>query len=390
MNISESNFVRKLKEGWAVLEPNGTTTYFIKKTDGLKLKFNTDGSIDIINDVKDFVGCRPIGLIKGDTKYIAVDKVVPDSKAMRKPKIKLIICSTYLDTDYAIACYVIYKAIKTYGFDNVSVELFDWQQWQNSEDKDNFANADYDTEVLCVGFDKSNHPSSKYKTIGCVKWNWCVEKHTGGIINKLKSIGVSPEITIEDEKEKLKWFAGNVALNGKYKLHNFIYSYMQRHELNIIFKLLTTDSFLYKAMDAYMTCADNLNSDKVDLFNSVPDLKKYVNTMKKTGVELHIVMLAEDVCNLASSKTIHIELPEKVYRFGGGYVAQPILKAIPSLYPTKWMTLLKAGDHLEIYVEGGKDFSSYDHMLKTINSEIVPYVGKLSKIEIYLKKDKKI
>lgn len=223
MKISVQNLKHKLSTGWRLVCSDGTVLIFARGAD-LDVKLLDDGKITVIRKFgsksipENIYGCNNSGPVKpiavthpkDESKVIAIDKII-QGKIGRptKSKITIVVGDVYMEHNQNLALYIYYKASKVLGKKNVKIvqhqtSCLDDEDVSNSKFKKAIGSTE-DTHVIVCGMQKG---------YGCPDLSGCVHipyigyasaliSKINPILVKLEKIGLKPEISKEDEADKL-------------------------------------------------------------------------------------------------------------------------------------------------------------------------------------------
>lgn len=376
MRISIANFKNKLLNGWELLTSDNKA-FKVLPTDDVKVTVHTGNKITI-STIDALSGClhskrvlkeiTPVALRhpKNHDRCIAIDQVVvPKQTKPEKTKFKIIVGDRFNTCNIIAAMYIYYKIMKEKGAENVEIVQYDWR-WEDGGYEVPFkalVGDTSDTNIIVCGFQSSAIQLTyldKYTLIPYINQSWHVEKKAKTIVSKLKSLGICPEVSVEDEMDKLVLLGtgGDYIADAPETISGFLNRMLGLFTVEMCAKLLqnTKSKFgVRQAMDLFME-SDN----KVAAYTKIIDLplfakdKDMKEQLGKTGMNVSDYILCNAVSEVKSTHIV-IKAGKDVYNEGlYRRVTYPASRAASKLAPKVPIVVYETDNRVTVYSNSEK------------------------------------
>lgn len=393
MKITLPNFKNKLLNGWELLTSDNKA-FKVLPTDDIKVTVHTGNRITV-STIDALSGClhskrvlkeiTPVALRhpKNHFRCIAIDQVVvPKQAKPEKTKIKIIVGDRYNACNQILAMYAYYKAMKAKGNENVEIVSYKWQ-WKDGSPKEPFKELVGDTtqtEIICCGFESSAIQLTyldKYTLIPYIGQAYKVEKKAATILNRLKALGIYPELSLQDEKDKLYMLAtgGNYVSDAPETLAGFLNRMLAVFTPETCGKLLQNTKskfFIRQAMDLFMESDFEVGAHKavvdLPLFAKNKELK---SATKSNGINVSDYIITNAV---AVTKGSYIEVKADKDIYNDGYyfrVTYPVAKTASKLAPKTPIAVYNHSDKVDVYSNTEKVTPAGNKILQAVVEDVL-------------------
>lgn len=393
MKITLPNFKNKLLNGWELLTSDNKA-FKVLPTDDIKVTVHTGNKITV-STIDALSGClhskrvlkeiTPVALRhpKNHSRCIAIDQVVvPKQTKPEKTKIKIIVGDRHNACDQILAMYAYYKAMRAKGSENVEIVSYKWE-WVDGSPIGPFKELvgdTTDTEIICCGFEPSAVQLTtlkKFTLIPNIRHLSKIDKKISTILNRLKALSIYPELSLQDEKDKLCMLmtGGNYVSDAPETLAGFLNKMLAVFTPETCSKLLKNPKskfFIRQAMDIFM------DSDfEVGAYKAVADLplfaknKELKNATKSHGINVSDYIVTNAV---AVTKGSYIEVKADKDIYNDGYyfrVTYPVAKTASKLAPKTPIAVYNHNEKVEVYSNTEKVTPAGNKILQAVVEDVL-------------------